>query len=587
MKPQRDTCTDWMKALDPSTPMLVVSVDGAVRALTPSATGLLTSWTDNAGSNQLRDALDGAVRDGTAHLSLEGRDLTVSLVPSVPNLLLVEGGAGARAATDRALALAGDLRDLVVHDLRALLQSLQASIETIALAPGGAEPDAIAQLRDQAQAVTAQMDRVIDLATGPRSAIIAAEAFDLPRLLGAAVALLSASSAQRGTTLTWSTEQFSGPLHGPPLIVHELVQNMIDNAVKFGGRSVAVVARRGSADEIALEVWQDGVGIPAEVLRHLQRSPSRDRKTDRRGTGLSVMRVCLALLHGWWEHSQEDGRSCLRARFRLPAATEVDIGPGASPEAAIREDSPLAGMRVLLVDDDSITRDWAATVLRKAGADLVAVASAEAALEALGNQEGIYDTLITDLTLPGLDGIALAKAVSTLPEDLRPRRTLALSGDKSDQTERACRDAGIASLVQKPISGKKLIQIMSPHVERGENNKSMHPGSPEPPWDYGSSVLDETTIAELADDLGKAQAERYMETALNEATGVMNLLKVHGLTRQTRPLVHSAVGSTGITGLRAVEAALRSVQTTGGETNALDELAEAISATRYRFRKNT
>ena len=69
--------------------------------------------------------------------------------------------------------------------------------------------------------------------------------------------------------------------------------------------------------------------------------------------------------------------------------------------------------RILLAEDDDSMRDFLAKALNRAGHDVDAVADGEEGLDALGEAPGAYELLLTDIVMPGVDGIELARRASS------------------------------------------------------------------------------------------------------------------------------------------------------------------------------
>ena len=75
--------------------------------------------------------------------------------------------------------------------------------------------------------------------------------------------------------------------------------------------------------------------------------------------------------------------------------------------------------KILLAEDDDSMRGFLAKALERAGHGVTACADGEEGLEALEDADGAYDLLLTDIVMPGLDGIELARRAAELDPDLR------------------------------------------------------------------------------------------------------------------------------------------------------------------------
>lgn len=115
----------------------------------------------------------------------------------------------------------------------------------------------------------------------------------------------------------------------------------------------------------------------------------------------------------------------------------------------------LAGLRILVVDDEPETLELVGLTLRSAGADVVEASGAEAALDRLDSQDP--HVVLSDLQMPGLDGFALM-------DRLRARRSpplaIALSASASLDDARRALEAGFTIHVAKPIAMADLVETV-------------------------------------------------------------------------------------------------------------------------------
>jgi PAS domain S-box-containing protein len=132
-------------------------------------------------------------------------------------------------------------------------------------------------------------------------------------------------------------------------------------------------------------------------------------------------------------------------------------GAPAVPESA----RPGKSLRILLAEDNPINALLTRELLRRRGHSVKEVASGEAALEALGNER--FDLVITDIHMPGLDGIETAERIRALEQRHNRRRTpiVALTADALEIGERACEDAGMDGFLTKPVDPAELDAIFA------------------------------------------------------------------------------------------------------------------------------
>ena len=249
----------------------------------------------------------------------------------------------------------------------------------------------------------------------------------------AAVEALRPAAMAKSVNLQLMIDPLAGPISGDPERLQQIVWNLVSNAIKFtpkGGRVHLALQRHHSS--IHIIVSDNGAGIPAEYLPRLfdnftQADSSLSRKHDGLGLGLSIVKK-LAELHGGAVSAHSDGIG-KGASFTviLPlaplASTHAPTLAANEPAQQYRipantEEFGLAGLVVLLVEDDEDARSMLATVLSSAQAVVETAGNAE---EALVLWESIRpDLLVSDIGMPGMDGYALPRCANAKSESGRP-----------------------------------------------------------------------------------------------------------------------------------------------------------------------
>lgn len=115
----------------------------------------------------------------------------------------------------------------------------------------------------------------------------------------------------------------------------------------------------------------------------------------------------------------------------------------------------LAGVRILVVDDEPETLDLVAMTLRSVGAEVLEAHSAEEAIEKLDAEHP--EVVLSDLQMPGLDGYDLVRMLKDRPE---PPVAVALSASASMAEAARALDAGFAVHVAKPIAMVDLVETI-------------------------------------------------------------------------------------------------------------------------------
>jgi len=210
------------------------------------------------------------------------------------------------------------------------------------------------------------------------------------------------------------------------------------------------------AVNLCLTVGDDGCGMDADTLARLF-EPFFTTKAPGEGTGLG-----LAVVHGILRdhqaavrvHSVPGEGTTFSLYFRAADSQHADTGSTLGPDSQPWQPSGPHAITVLYVDDDPLIVDLMRRLLQRAGYQAFVFSEPRAALEAVQSGQVGYDLAITDFSMPGMDGLALARAL----RDARPGREVAItSGYISAELRRDAAAAGITELIDKPNTGDELL----------------------------------------------------------------------------------------------------------------------------------
>ena len=257
--------------------------------------------------------------------------------------------------------------------------------------------------------------------------------------------------------------------------LRQILWNLLTNAVKFtpkGGR--VEIELRWTDTSASVVVTDTGQGIRQDFLRHVfERFRQADSTASRRhgglGLGLAIVRH-LTEAHGGSVSAESAGEG-LGATFtvHLPIR-EIRVREKAGAATETRG-TALAGLRVLIVDDESDTRDVLHALLEVQGAVVTLASSAGEALELLGRQP--TDVLLADIGMPDQDGYALIEAVRALPTQEAVIPAVAVTAYVSSRDRARAFKAGYGWHVAKPVDPDQLVAVVSAAARS-------HPSSPQP-----------------------------------------------------------------------------------------------------------
>jgi CheY-like chemotaxis protein/signal transduction histidine kinase len=508
----------------------------------------------------------------------------------------------------------------VSHDLRTPIQSLLASADALIRARSGTDEQS-RQIRLAAESALEHISNVLAVIRGEQGGHGGQpdEDFSIAEEVRSLVALVEPIAKARSTELILTTEvPDSLILHGPVRFVRALCQNVIDNSVNHGGGRVEIVLNctqlpqplgtelaDGTEWRVKFLIRDEGGGLPPAQKARLARAlglpvpegtPEATGDTSRPSAGLNVLAHALRQLGGHIEIRDRgtDGGALpangvgriigtiLKAEFTLAAASF----PLKRPASEALEVTPLTGRTLLLVEDSPASREWLTHILQSFGAIVVSAGGGPEALALLSRDDLArrVELILTDVTLPRMSGIDFAARLCAGDPASATRWTgkiVGLTAHADDNIRRACRQAGMVSVLEKPIRSdtlkNALIGIMSQDVPTAVD--------PDMISEDRDRAISSQAASDLVQRLGPDKARSFMIRALDEAQSVLDELTTEGLGPDTGRRLHAATGASGLTGLNLVEARLRAIERAVelGRTDLADLIADlqgAVTSTR-------
>jgi PAS domain S-box-containing protein len=292
--------------------------------------------------------------------------------------------------------------------------------------------------------------------------------FDLAATIEGALDVIGPIAAGKGLELTWSIEPgLSRWYSGDAGRLRQIALNLLSNAVKFTdtgeiavsltGRRVGDDGTRPAAWDLSLSITDTGIGIAADRMERLFRSFSQaDASISRRyggtGLGLAISRRLAELMGGSLD-AKSSGVPGHGSTFTVAIRLPEDDGPAAEPGEAPSVE--LVGRRALVVDDNATNLRVLVAQLERLG---LVVTSTTSPLEARDLAAGPeqFDVLLTDLQMPELDGIALAKAVRAARPNDTPRVIILSSLGRREREAEA-----VGAWLAKPVKPAALRETLA------------------------------------------------------------------------------------------------------------------------------
>jgi signal transduction histidine kinase/BarA-like signal transduction histidine kinase len=291
---------------------------------------------------------------------------------------------------------------------------------------------------------------------------VRAQPVDLVPIVREALQTVGPAASARALSLEADIGPEGAMVMGDRSRLQQITVNLLSNAIKFSERGTIVITVKRQDERVIVEVRDSGVGIEPAFLpfvfdRFRQADSSKARTHGGLGLGLAITRH-LVEAHGGHIAASSAGRG-LGATFtvELPLASVEAAGRQAHAVAGgVDRERPLAGLHLLLVEDDADSREMMTLLLEQSGARVTAVGDPIVALEQL--DQGQMDVMVADVGLPKMDGYAL---VRKMREKGIMTPAVALTGYASSSDRAQALEAGFNDHLGKPVAPEALVEILT------------------------------------------------------------------------------------------------------------------------------
>jgi two-component system, NarL family, sensor histidine kinase EvgS len=368
--------------------------------------------------------------------------------------------------------------DAMARETRGGLSALSAAIDL--LERSGPEPSGrlyLAMLRQSASVLSERLEHVLDYERlDQRRATLRPVRCDVVALIRELAAPQVAVAVDKRLAFALFVPQHPFPWVGvDPLRLRQLVGQLVRNALAHTSQGEVRIELRyrravagGEDGWVSVTVHDTGPGMGPEACERLLAGLEQDTRSGGEiGVGLWIVSRLTRLLGASLSVRSEPGRGsafCVHLPVRF---FECDASRGGLLEDLNagygRPETPPGGAhrgRLLLVDDDRVVRFTIEHRLRELGFEVDCAGDAEEAIAMWLRSP--TERVLTDLGLPGLDGVALVAAIRDAEKvrRLRPARIVVLTGEPG-HGDRA-RKAGADVVLVKPMSGDDVARALDP-----------------------------------------------------------------------------------------------------------------------------
>jgi PAS domain S-box-containing protein len=387
---------------------------------------------------------------------------------------LYEAERRARSEAERASLMKDEFLATVSHELRTPLNAILGWSQLARSKDKGPElSKALDTIERNARAQAKLIDDILDISRIISGKVrLETATLDLADIVAQTVEAVRPAASAKGIELR-NEISTSALLLGDPSRLQQVAWNLLTNAIKFTppGGWVAV-SLQSIEDRLLLQVEDNGRGITADFLPHVfdrfrQADASTTRNQGGLGLGLAIVQHLIEQ-HGGQVRATSDGPG-KGAKFtvEIPVRSAEQPSPilTAIPSSIPASLAPsptvsLAGLRVLVVDDEADSRAFLAALLRQQGAEVVA---AESAREAFGEfQARRPDIVVSDIAMSEEDGYALLRKIRALPPErggLVP--AIALTAYARAEDEHRALAEGFQVHMTKPVDIARIVDAVA------------------------------------------------------------------------------------------------------------------------------
>jgi PAS domain S-box-containing protein len=350
------------------------------------------------------------------------------------------------------------------HELRTPLNAILgwAQILTNEALPADRRRHGVATVARNAQMQAQLVDDLLDVSRIMNATLrLNLDIVDVRSVAAQAMDAVRPGAEAKGLTLTADIDA-TLRVHADAVRLQQVIWNLLSNAVKFtapGGQvTIAAHLVNGSA---AITVQDTGMGISPGFLPHVferfrQADSSSTRTHGGLGLGLAIVRHIVELHGGSVAVASEGEGRGAAFTVTLPSVVRHGVARETSTEAHETENGQLAGVRVLIVDDDRDSLDVVEEMLRSAEAEVVCAESAEAALDVL--DDFAPHALVSDLAMPETDGFEFIRRLRASGRSLPAVALTAYGGVPERQ---AALLAGFDAHLVKPVLARTLVDTLA------------------------------------------------------------------------------------------------------------------------------
>lgn len=366
------------------------------------------------------------------------------------------------------------------HDIRTPMNAIVGLTEIAGM--NGNDMEDLKRKLEQIKAASSQLmsiiNDVLDMSTIESGKfVVRDERFNIYEQSTNVISVIRTQAEAAGLTLVSDDIHIEHPLViGDTNHINRVVLNLLNNAVKFcnPGGEVSISINEKPCDNpdymnLVIKVSDDGVGIDKGFLERIFDPFEREQNTtvskvEGTGLGLSITKNIVDMMHGTISiESEKNVGTDVTVEFPLKLyAPDDDQCPGENEIPQF-----LAGRRAMVVDDNEINLEIAATMIEAMGLEVECFSSgAEAAAAVADSPSGFYDIIFMDIMMPDMDGYEVVRHIRSLGTDYTDSiPIIAITANAFSEDKKKVLCSGMNEHIAKPFEFKHLREVIIKYLK--------------------------------------------------------------------------------------------------------------------------